>query len=80
MTSLSLALQMEHDLRDELWNYSSRPEHFYITFYNDTTTCDTFLHILQICILQTIQTELTKKISMTDHGNYDLQCTEPGLS
>jgi hypothetical protein len=29
MTSLSLALQMEHDLRDELWNFGSRLEHLH---------------------------------------------------
>ena len=78
MTSLALALQMENDLRDELWDYSSRLEHFYIPL--------TPQHVIpsciycKFCILQTIQKELTKIMSMTNHGNYGwFQCTEPGL-
>jgi hypothetical protein len=46
IASLALVLQMEHDLTDELQDYTSKLEQYYIPCYSNTT-CDTFLHILQ---------------------------------
>lgn len=67
MTSLALALQMENDLRDELWDYSSKLEHFYIHWHHNMWYLLAYTANFAFC--RQLK-KLTKIMSMTNHGNY----------
>jgi hypothetical protein len=46
MTSITLALQMGHKLKDTLHDYLLRLRQLHTPFYSETMTRDRFLHIL----------------------------------